>query len=135
LLLLWIALAETFRENGRPSSGGLALAMCAAKFHLLPPFPLFFTRVAAVGQRDHPGGIVLCRRRWDWPGRYLRAFGPAIHPNPRIMPNLHGLLPINSTWLDMLVYVLSGIGNARSSSVDSHLAGVAAALVSSLLLS
>ena len=98
LLLPLLALALRW-ERSRPLAAGLALSLCAIKFHLFLMIPLLF----------------LAQRRWDvakgfaggaalltvlsfaggglsWPAEYYRTLTDnRVSPEAELMPNLHGL--------------------------------------------
>jgi len=99
-VLLWLALAARLHHSGRPFWAGVALALCASKFHLFVLLP-----VLLVGQRAWRlaaglacGGAALVVLSFavggvDWPVDYWRVLtDPAIHPDAGNMPNLHGLV-------------------------------------------
>lgn len=95
LLLLWLAIAERLSRT-RPFLAGLALAMCASKFHLflLLPVLLFVHRRALI-----PGflsgaaaltAISFAAAGWQWPLAYI-----AVLRHPQLMTlgsiNIHAL--------------------------------------------
>jgi glycosyl transferase family 87 len=99
-VLLWLALAARWYKSDRPFWAGLALALCASKFHLFVLLP-----VLIVGQRAWRlaaglacGGAALVVLSFavggvHWPMDYWRVLtDPAIHPGAGHMPNLHGLM-------------------------------------------
>jgi hypothetical protein len=143
LLLLWIGLAAWLEETERPFAGGLALSLCAAKFHLflLLPLVLWRHRRWRVLQGGLTGGIVLAvlcwfSGGWDWPVRYIRAIsGSAIHPNPQLMPNLHGFLADTPSWLEVVLSLLVVGGALILIPRTDYFTGLAIALGGSLLIS
>jgi hypothetical protein len=96
-LLLWIALAERWRD-GRPFAAGLALSLCLVKFHLFLLLPLFLWTHR---RRLVPGFLAGCAVLGlislvaggpSWPRAYLAILKlPQISPGSHTMPNLHGL--------------------------------------------
>ena len=98
-LLLWIALAVRYQEQGKPFTAGVFFSLCAIKFHLFMFLPLLF-----VGQRRWrmfggaaSGGLVLMAISFlaagaRWPLDYFATLtNPVINPTPALMVNLHGL--------------------------------------------
>jgi len=143
LLLLWIALSQVLEQAKRPFWAGLALSMCAAKYHLflLVPFVLLYHRRWRVLAGGLAGGIVLASLccvagGWDWPAQYLKAISVAsINPGPQIMPNLHGLLSPAPLWIVVLLsVVVGGISVVFITRLDFP-SGFAIALFGSLLIS
>lgn len=96
-LLLWIAIAERFRDR-RPFLAGLALSLCLAKFHLFLLLPVFLWMHR---RRVIPGFLAGCAALaalsfavagLGWPAAYLTVLRlPQINPGAQAMPNLHGL--------------------------------------------
>ncbi len=143
-LLLWVALLLRWHET-RPFAAGLALALCAAKFHLFLHVPLVLAahRKWRTGGGLLLGGAALAVVSFavagaDWPGRFLAAASSSsVSPAEDAMPNLHNLLrgvPMRGLWeaasaavCAALVWVV-----ARRSSFDF---GIAAALIAGLLTS
>jgi hypothetical protein len=96
-------------RSGRDFAAGLVFALCANKFHLAVPLPLFL-----VARRNWTalsgglcGGVILlglsfALEGWQWPLRLLelsRRF--EFSPAPYKMPNLHGVsywLPFSLAW-------------------------------------
>jgi hypothetical protein len=100
-LLLWIALAERWRDR-RPFAAGLVLSLCLAKFHLFLLLPAFLW---IHRRRILPGFLAGCATLalisfavagLSWPFAYLAVLRlPQINPGVHAMPNLHGLqLPV-----------------------------------------
>ena len=98
-LLLWIALAVRYHEQGKPFMAGVFFSFCAIKFHLFMFLPLLF-----IGQRRWrmfggaaSGGLVLIAISFlaagaRWPLDYLATLtNPASNPAPALMVNFHGL--------------------------------------------
>lgn len=98
-LLLWIALAMLFERRGLGFAAGLALAMCAAKFHLflLLPLLVFGQRLYRLGIGLLAGGgalLVACFavQGRDWPSQFLAAATDRrIDPAPEILFNVRGM--------------------------------------------
>lgn len=99
-LLLWIALAVRWEGRGSPFWAGIALSLCAIKFHLFMLLPLLL-----VGQRRwrmlagvSTGGLGLLlisfvAAGFRWPLDYYTVLtDPSIHRAPHVMTNLQGLL-------------------------------------------
>ena len=143
LLLLWLALSQKLEQADRPFGAGLALSMCAAKFHLFLLLPVLFFRHRrwAVVAGGVTGGIVLAALcaiagGWDWPADYLRALrDPSINPNPRVMPNLHGLLFGAPGWLEIIALLAVVLAAVVLIARTDYLTGLTVALAGSLLLS
>jgi hypothetical protein len=99
-LLLALALSVGWRRQGQPFVAGLALALCAAKFHLLVLLPLLLVtpRHWRWGAGVAAGGAALLGLSFAvagpaWPAAYYHVLtDPKIHPGLTQMPNLHGLL-------------------------------------------
>ena len=143
LLLLWLALSQKLEINGRFFWAGLALSMCAAKFHLflLLPLLLFRHRRWAVVTGCVTGGILLfalccVAGGWDWPVYYWRAItDPSIHPAIRLMPNIHGLLPNGPSWMEISVSAIVALAALAIMARVDYLSGYAVTLAGSLLIS
>src|SRR5262249_33186240 len=98
-LLLFAAMASTLAED-YPCLAGLALSLCASKYHLclLLPVALLAQRRWKVTAGAALGFLSLllisfASAGWRWPGMLLaNAANPATHPHLTTMPNLHGLL-------------------------------------------
>jgi hypothetical protein len=98
-LMLWIALALRFYES-RPFLAGLALSLCAPKFHLFLLLPILIVVQRrwrmAYGFLTGAGAMVavsFLAGGWGWPMDYYQLLrSPKISPGINIMPNLHGLL-------------------------------------------
>lgn len=99
LLLLFIALTFRSWEKGKLFSAGLALSLCAIKFHLFVLLPLLFwrQRLGRMAAGFGSGAAALLAltfvvEGWRWPLDYLRVLTDGrVHPGPDSMPNLHGL--------------------------------------------
>jgi Glycosyltransferase family 87 len=98
-LLLFIALAFRSWERGKDSGAGLALSLCAIKFHLFVLLPLLFWRQRlgrmAAGFASGAAALLTLTfvvEGWRWPLDYFRVLTDGrVHPGPDSMPNLHGL--------------------------------------------
>ncbi len=112
-LLFFLALAVCLHRRGNHFAAGMALSLCAAKFHLFLPVPLWI-----VGQRAWrfgggllAGGSALLLvsflvAGWSWPvDFYESATQTGVSPNPGLMPNLHGALAgvSHGPWLEVLI--------------------------------
>ena len=99
LTLFWLAIAMWLNRRGKPFAAGMALAMCASKYHLFLLAP-----VAVVAQRRWrmfggaiAGGAGLLAISFlaqgpGWLRPYLAALSDSrMNPNLAIMPNLHPL--------------------------------------------
>jgi len=97
LLLLWMALGVTLLARKRDFAAGLALSMCAAKFHLflLLPLLLISRRKALYGGAT--GAALLLAACFavqgpHWIGPFLGAISdPTINPKPDSFFNLWGI--------------------------------------------
>jgi hypothetical protein len=143
-LLLLLALWQRLERADRPVWAGLALSLCAFKFHLflLLPLALIRHRRWAVARGVALGALGLyilsaAAAGWDWPARYARVLAnPVIHPCARIMPNLHGLLTgVGSTDFEIALSVLVALAAAAVVWRSGYLEGIAAALAGGLLIS
>lgn len=103
--LVWLAMALRFRQR-HPFLAGMALAFCAAKYHLFVFLPLLlwrwrFFRGFAAGAAGL-AAISFAAGGRDWPRQYAAGLGQkALHPRTEIMPNLHGtfeLWPHAGAW-------------------------------------
>ena len=139
-LVLWIAIAALLVRRDRPFWAGVALALCASKFHLAVLLPVVILgqrrwRVAAGGA---VAGLVMLAlsfaaagRRWPW-DYYAVLTDPLIHPTVLHMPSLHGMqLGIVPEVFGTLVVAISVYLVARASSFEWALA---AALAGGLLV-
>jgi hypothetical protein len=143
LLLLWLAWSQKLERTGHSFWGGLALSMCAAKFHLflLLPLLLVCNRRWALLAGGMAGGAALIALSfigggWDWPAHYLKALSdPAIHPSLGLMPNLHGFLSVWPVWLQIAAAISVGLVALVAMIRTDYLSGFAIALAGSLLLS
>jgi hypothetical protein len=97
-VLMWLAIAAALVERGRGQRGaGLALSMCAAKFHLFVLVPLAFR---SGGKRMALGfamgaGVLLAVSFWvqgaHWPEQWQAAVNSApIDPGPEMLFNVRG---------------------------------------------
>ena len=113
LLLFFLALATCLRRRGSHFVAGMALSLCAAKFHLFLPIPLWIVGQHAWrfggGLAAGGGSLLLVSflvAGWSWP---LEFYGSATRsefsPHPGLMPNLHGLLAAfpHGVWLEVLI--------------------------------
>jgi Glycosyltransferase family 87 len=99
LLLLFIAVAFRDWERGNDYRGGLALSLCAIKFHLfvLLPLLLWRQRLSRMAAGFGTGaaalaGVSFAVEGWRWPLEYFGVLTDGrVHPGPDTMPNLHGL--------------------------------------------
>jgi len=99
LLLLFLALAWRWFEPERYSLAGLALSLCAIKFHLFFTLPFWLLSWAGGPLlRGFAAGagiltfVSFAVGGWSWPASYLAQFrSPEISPFETQMPNLHGL--------------------------------------------
>lgn len=97
-LLMWLAIGVRLWKRDGPAKAGLALAMCAAKFHMFVLLPL----LAIGGFRKlvygfTAGGallLALCTavQGWGWPSQFLAAVTDSrIDPAPDLLFNARGL--------------------------------------------
>ena len=99
-VLFFLALAVYLHRCGHPFMAGIALSLCAAKFHLFLPIPLWIVgqRAWRLGGGLVAGGTALLLvsfllAGWSWPLElYASATRPEFSPHPGLMPNLHGVL-------------------------------------------
>ena len=114
MLLLWTALAVALANRDRQFAAGAILGLCASKYHLAVLLPL----------------VIVAQRRWRmasgfatvatamilisfgvaglrWPALYYDVLAdPLLHPNPAIMPSLHGL-QLGTAWEMLLTGLLA----------------------------
>ncbi len=99
-LLLFIAIAFRCWEQDRAFAAGLALSLCAIKFHLFVLLPLLFLRqrLSRMAAGFAAGGAAMLAlacavEGWSWPIAYFRVLTDGrVHPGADSMPNLHGLV-------------------------------------------
>jgi hypothetical protein len=143
-LVLWIALAARWASR-RPFAAGMALALCASKFHLFLPLPLVLAarREGRVAAGLGLGGTLLAAVSFavagvDWPLRWFRIVAnPVVNPSPEIMPNLHNLvrgLPEAAVWEAVLALACLAAVWVVARRTNWQI-GLAAALVAGLLTS
>lgn len=114
LLLFYFALAMRLFRDGRHVWAGLALSLCAAKYHLFLLVPLLFLaqglwRVMLGGSIGAMALIVLSFLAGGrtWLGDYWRVLtDSAVHPAVTVMPNLHGFT-MNMAHGNLVLGVLS----------------------------
>jgi hypothetical protein len=98
-LLLLIAVALRCWETDRPFGAGLALSLCAIKFHLFVLLPLLFLRqrLGRMAAGFAAGAAALLALTFAvegsrWPLDYYHVLTDGrVHPGADSMPNLHGL--------------------------------------------
>lgn len=141
-VLLLVAIAVRLAGARRDLPAGLALSLCAIKFHLflLLPALLLAQRKGRI-LAGLAGGVAawialsFVAGGLDWPLRYTRVvFAQSVSPRFESMPNLHGLLagaPIAEWTLSVAVLLLSCVTFRRASFQD----GFAICLLGGLLIS
>ena len=95
-----LAVATWLVRKGEPYIGGLAFALCAAKFHLFLLVPLWIVAQKRwrFGQGFATGATAMAIVSFAaggqaWPARYYRMLSdPAVNSSPDSMPNIHGLV-------------------------------------------
>ena len=100
LTLFWLALSVWLEGRRRPFAAGMAMALCASKFHLFLLAPVAVAarrewRMLAGGAAGGAGllAVSFAAQGVTWPRSYLAALtDPRMNPNPAIMPNLHAML-------------------------------------------
>jgi Glycosyltransferase family 87 len=139
-LLLWLALAVALLARGYQFAAGLALSMCAAKFHLFLLLPLLLIGRRRVAYGGALGGVLMLAACFavqgpHWFGQFLGAIGdPTINPDPSEFLNLWGMAHGNTAielLLDIPVVAAVVYVTRRA---DLHL-GLAASLAGGLLIS
>ena len=142
-LVLWITLALRWAGH-RPLAAGLALALCASKFHLFFPIPLLLAarREGRMAAGVGLGGALLALVSFGVAG----GTGPHVSskpsprlrsPGPQIMPNLHNLvagLPGCTVWELILALACAAMVWVVARRTNWQI-GLAAALVAGLLTS
>jgi hypothetical protein len=140
LVLPLIALAVRY-EPTRPFISGLALSLCAIKFHLFVLLPVLFVaqRRWDVVRGFAAGGAALLALSfaaggWNWPAAYYGTLTDGrVHPGALNMPNLHGIgMPMP---LELAACALVGFGAWFAMRRTSFEIGLAIALIGGLLVS
>ena len=142
-VLLWIAVAARLFRGRRDFVAGLALSLCAAKFHLflLVPVWLIASRRWRIAGGVATGGLALVILSFanglDWPVRYVQLLvNPTNNPYASVMPGIHGLvagLP-GHVWIEGLGLTVVGVlvwMASRRTGVEN---GFAAALAGGILV-
>jgi hypothetical protein len=140
LVLPLIALALRY-EPARPFVSGLALSLCAIKFHLFVFLPVLFLaqRRWDVGKGFAAGGAGLLALSfaaggWSWPAAYYGTLTDGrVHPGALNMPNLHGIglaMP-----LELAACALVAAGAWFAMRRTTFEIGMAIALIGGLLVS
>lgn len=116
-LLCWVALAAWLLRKEKPVIAGMALTLCASKFHLFTLVPLVLVAqrrwrmvsgmmagaVALLGISFAVGGP-------DWPGElYAVLTHPGINTSLEHMPNLHSLFGMGSLGVALQIVVTAGL--------------------------
>jgi hypothetical protein len=142
LLLLWIALSERLART-RPFAAGLALAMCASKFHLfllLPVLLVVHRRALIYGFLSGAAGLTaisFAAAGWRWPIAYA-----ALLRDPQLTPlgkiNIHALGLPPGVEIALCVAVAAGAvavilrGNHRLAWIATLAGGIALSYHASL---
>ncbi len=145
LLLLFIAVAFRCWERGNDYGAGLALSLCAIKFHLFVLLPLLFWRQRkrrmAAGFASGAAALLTISfavEGWRWPLAYFAVLTDGrVHPGADSMPNLHGLfaaLPYGA-YLETLAVVAVVAAAWIVLRAASFPSGLALTLLGGLLLS
>jgi Glycosyltransferase family 87 len=145
LLLLFIAVAFRYWEKGRDYAAGLALSLCAIKFHLFVLLPLLFwrQRLGRMAAGFGSGAAALAAvsfavEGWRWPLDYFGVLTDGrVHPGADSMPNLHGLfaaLP-HGVYLEVLAAAAVVLAAWVTLRAVPFPAGFALTLIGGLLLS
>jgi hypothetical protein len=109
-LLIWVTLAFLLLSRGYDFAAGLALAMCAPKFHLFLLAPLLMIGRRRMAYGLAAGGAVLAAicfavQGLNWPAEFLRAIhDPSVSRAPARYFNLWGMAHGN-TRLEMLLAI------------------------------
>jgi hypothetical protein len=107
-LLMWLALALVLLSRGHEFAAGLALAMCAPKFHLFLLAPLLLIGRRRMTVAMATAGAFLLALSFavqgpHWPAEFLRAIhDPSVNPDPNRFFNLWGVAHGN-TRLELLL--------------------------------
>lgn len=144
-LLLILALAWRWFESGRYTLAGLALSLCAIKFHLFLTLPLWLLsrtgRPLWKGFAAGAGMLTLVSFAvggWSWPVNYLAQLrSPAISPFQAQMPNLRGLFVglQGAVYLEAVAAILVGWACWKAAKAPEPAYGFAAVLLGGLLVS
>lgn len=144
-LLLLIAVAFRCWEQNKHFAAGLALSLCAIKFHLFVLLPLLFLRqrLGRVAAGFATGGVALLALTFavegpSWPFAYYRVLTDGrVHPGADSMPNLHGLFAGLSQGVYWEALAVAGVVAAAWLTLPrvSFPYGFALTLVGGLLLS
>ncbi len=148
-LLPLLALALRLESGGRAFQAGIALAMCALKFHLFILLPI--SLVAQKRWRMIGGlaagaaGLVIisfAAAGWSWPIDYFNLLSlvlasPEVNPSTRITPTLYGLLdgaPHSRLW-ELIGYIAAAGGVWTAARRGDFALGLSAAVLGSFMVS
>ncbi len=144
-LLLFLALAWRWFESGRNTLAGLALSLCAIKFHLFFTLPIWlFSRVGRPLLRGFAAGagvltaVSFAVSGWSWPVSYLAQLRSSeISPLEAQMPNLRGLFVglEGAAYLEAAAAVVVAWACWKAAKVPEPAYGFAAVLLGGLLVS
>lgn len=144
-VLFLLALVWHRIERGKPFQAGLALSLCAIKYHLFLMLPIWL--LSRSGRPLLRGfclgaslliGISFWVGGWNWPVEYLHLIQSSnISPIVPQMPNLHGLFSgiIGAPYLEVVGTVAVGWACWRASEQANRLYGFSAVIVGGLLTS
>lgn len=101
-------------------AAGLALSLCAVKFHLfllIPPLLLVHKEWRSLaGVAAGTTGLSLigvAAQGWKWPAAYLDMLrNPSIHPMAYLMPNLHGIVSLTLGDRPAIEAILAALASA-----------------------
>ena len=139
-LLMWLALAVALILRGHEFAGGLALAMCAPKFHLFLLVPLLLRGRRRMLWGGAAAGAVLIAFAFavqgpHWPAQFLGAISDqSINPNPAEFFNLRGTAHGNTLVEVLLAIPVVAAAWYVTRHADLQL-GLAAVLAGGLLIS
>lgn len=142
LVLFWAALSMWLLRRGNDFAAGLALAMCASKYHLamMVPVVILAQRRWRLAGGAILGGAILIALSFagggaDWPSHYFALLADSrIHPGQAHMPNLHSLIGTRLGFgADIAIVLALAVGVYVTSRRTSFERAMAFALVAGVL--
>ena len=142
LIFFWLVVWRRLESRNHPVAAGMALAFCAAKFHLFLFFPLLllFHRRWLVLKGSAIGLSVLlilsfAAGGWDWPIQYYHVLQKPLLDPGKIAPNIHGLVSGSLPGLEIPLIVVAALLTIAAMIKLDYPDAIAAALAGGLLCS